>query len=79
MLVGINCPWINYGWDFGDPPRAWVAGENLPAWREAKRKQIEGKGYPACFMWSAKAMDPATRWTEEAHREILTYGGLNQA
>ncbi|MBN1568171.1 MAG: hypothetical protein JXA73_10015 [Acidobacteria bacterium] len=41
MLVGINYPWINYGWDFGDAPEAWVAGDRLPAWREAKRKQIE--------------------------------------
>lgn len=41
MLVGINYPWIDYGWDFGDPPAAWVANESLPAWRETKRKQIE--------------------------------------
>jgi hypothetical protein len=41
MLIGINYPWIDYGWDFGDPPQAWVAHENLPAWRERKRKQIE--------------------------------------
>jgi len=41
MLVGINYPWIDYGWDFGDPPPAWVGDENLPAWRETKRKQIE--------------------------------------
>jgi len=41
MLVGINYPWIDYGWDFGDPPTAWVAGENVAAWRENKRKQIE--------------------------------------
>ena len=41
MLVGINYPWIDYGWDFGGPPPAWVADESLPAWRESKRKQIE--------------------------------------
>ena len=41
MLVGINYPWIDYGWDFGDPPPGWVADENLTAWREKKRKQIE--------------------------------------
>ena len=41
MLIGINYPWIDYGWDFGNPPAAWVADENLSAWREAKRKQIE--------------------------------------
>jgi hypothetical protein len=41
MLVGINYPWIDYGWDFGDPPPAWVAGEYVAGWRENKRKQIE--------------------------------------
>jgi hypothetical protein len=41
MLVGINYPWIDYGWDFGDPPHAWVPPEELPAWLKTKRKQIE--------------------------------------
>jgi len=41
MLVGINYPWINYGWDFGDPPPAWVADCDLPEWRERKRTQID--------------------------------------
>lgn len=41
MLVGINYPWVDYGWDFGDPPAAWIAAESLPARREAKRKKIE--------------------------------------
>ena len=41
MHIGINYPWIDYGWDFGDPPPAWVANENLPAWRARKREQIE--------------------------------------
>lgn len=40
LLVGINYPWIDYGWDFGDPPAAWVNAQNLPAWREQKRKRI---------------------------------------
>jgi hypothetical protein len=40
LLVGINYPWIDYGWDFGDPPAAWVSGENLPGWREQKRRRI---------------------------------------
>lgn len=40
LLVGINYPWIDYGWDFGDPPQAWVAWQNLPAWREQKRNRI---------------------------------------
>lgn len=38
---------------------------------------IEEKGYPACFMWSARAMDPATKWTKEAHRELLDYNHRN--
>ena len=41
MLVGINYPWIDYGWDYGDPPRAWIPGEKLQAWRETKRKTVE--------------------------------------
>lgn len=41
MLLGINYPWIDYGWDFGNPPSAWVPAENLEAWRQAKRRQIE--------------------------------------
>jgi hypothetical protein len=41
MLVGINYPWIDCGWDFGDPPPEWIAFDNLAAWREKKRKQIE--------------------------------------
>ena len=40
MLIGINYPWIDYGWDFGPPPR-WVADDSLPAWRARKRRQIE--------------------------------------
>ena len=40
MLVGINYPWINYGWDFGDPPPAWVAPPALASWREEKRRRI---------------------------------------
>ena len=41
MFVGINYPWVHYGWDFGDPPPAWVAGSILGEWREKKRTQIE--------------------------------------
>lgn len=25
MLVGINYPWLNYAWDFGEPPPGWGA------------------------------------------------------
>jgi hypothetical protein len=41
MLIGINYPWIDYGWDFGPPPPMWVACNDLPAWRAQKRRQIE--------------------------------------
>ncbi len=67
MLVGINYPWIDYGWDFGDPPTAWVANENLNAWREAKRKQIE-----ADFRLFASQGIFAVRWFLLA--DGLSYG-----
>jgi hypothetical protein len=41
MLIGINYPWIDYGWDFGPPPPMWVPDDALPAWRARKRGQIE--------------------------------------
>jgi hypothetical protein len=40
MLVGVNYPWIDYAWDFGDPPVAWVNQQNVAEWREKKRRQI---------------------------------------
>ncbi|MCI0664120.1 MAG: hypothetical protein L0220_23940, partial [Acidobacteria bacterium] len=40
FLVGINYPWIDYAWDFGDPPAAWVNSQNIVEWREKKRRQI---------------------------------------
>lgn len=39
MQVGINYPWIDYGWDFGDPPPGW-AGSDVAAWRAQKRERI---------------------------------------
>jgi hypothetical protein len=41
MLIGINYPWVDCGWDFSDPPFKWIGGQNLTTWRETKRKQIE--------------------------------------
>jgi hypothetical protein len=38
--VGVNYPWINYAWDFGDPPAAWVDPQNAAEWRTNNRKQI---------------------------------------
>jgi hypothetical protein len=40
LPVGINYPWINYGWDFGDPPPTWNGGRSLTEWRAQKRQQI---------------------------------------
>lgn len=39
MQVGINYPWLDYGWDFGDPPPGW-AGADVAAWRAHKRQRI---------------------------------------
>ena len=39
MLVGINYPWIDYGWDFGDPPAGWAG--DVVAWRQRKRAEIK--------------------------------------
>lgn len=41
MWVGINYPWIDYGWDFGPPPSAWIPGDREEAWRASKRRRIE--------------------------------------
>ena len=57
MQVGINYPWIDYGWDFGDPPSAWVAADHVAAWRETKRKKIE-----ADFRFFAEQGIFAVRW-----------------
>lgn len=40
LRVGINYPWIDYAWDFGIPPAAWVNPNNLDQWRTKKRAQI---------------------------------------
>lgn len=40
LQVGINYPWLDYGWDFGDPPAAWVGPQYAAEWREKKRRQI---------------------------------------
>jgi hypothetical protein len=36
---------------------------------------VEEKGYPACFLWSARAVDAATKWTAAEHQEIMAYTG----
>ena len=32
MLVGVNYPWFDYGWDFGLGPPAWRGGRTIPRW-----------------------------------------------
>jgi hypothetical protein len=38
MQLGINFPWIDYGWDFGPPPPEWVY--SIGQWRTSKRHRI---------------------------------------
>ncbi len=40
MRVGINYPWIDYGWDFGPPPEAWVPPGRAAGWSAARRRRI---------------------------------------
>ena len=32
MLVGVNFPWLDYGWDFGLGPPAWRGTRTTPRW-----------------------------------------------
>ena len=32
MLVGVNYPWLDYGWDFGLGPPAWRGSLSAPRW-----------------------------------------------
>ena len=41
MELGINYPWVNYGWDFGDPPEEWVSASSRAEWRVGKRQRID--------------------------------------
>jgi len=34
MNVGVNYPWLDYGWDFGLGPPAWRGSRNAPRWFE---------------------------------------------
>lgn len=56
MQVGINYPWIDYGWDFGTPPLAWTGGD-VGAWRACKREQTRND-----FRDFAEAGFVAVRW-----------------
>ncbi len=33
MDVGVNYPWVDYGWDFGEAPPPWRGAGAEPAWR----------------------------------------------
>ncbi len=39
-LTGINYPWLNYGWDFGDPPPNWTGGLDAAAFRASQRDTV---------------------------------------
>lgn len=32
MQVGVNYPWLDYGWDFGAAPPSWRQGRTVPRW-----------------------------------------------
>lgn len=38
MQVGVNYPWLDYGWDFGPGPSSWRSGRSDPRWYD----QIDG-------------------------------------
>jgi hypothetical protein len=72
MLIGINYPWIDYAWDFGDPPEAWVAPAYADEWRRKKREQIA-----ADFRAFAEMGLFAVRWFMLA--DGLSYGAGDEA
>ena len=39
-FTGINYPWLNYGWDFGDPPAGWTGGKEPELFRAEQRQTI---------------------------------------
>ena len=32
MRVGLNYPWVDYGWDFGLAPPSWRGADRDPRW-----------------------------------------------
>jgi hypothetical protein len=72
LRVGINYPWIDYAWDFGDPPAAWVGPQNVDVWREKKRSQIveDFRAFAGMGLF-------AVRWFMLA--DGLSYGTGNEA
>lgn len=66
-MVGINYPWFHYGWDFGNPPLAWLGGQSLADWQAEKRAQIA-----ADFLSFARLGISAVRWFVLA--DGLNYG-----
>lgn len=41
-VIGINYPWLNYGWDFGEPPAGWTGGLDREAFRAAQLITVAG-------------------------------------
>ena len=39
-VIGVNYPWLNYGWDFGDPPTDWTRGLDREAFRAEQRAAL---------------------------------------
>lgn|GEM_PF-1074261 len=72
LQVGINYPWIDYAWDFGHPPAAWIAAQDLDGWRIKKRHQIVED-----FRAFAEMGLFAVRWFLLA--DGLSYGTGNEA
>ena len=41
MQVGVNYPWLDYGWDFGLGPPEWRGNRTTPRWYGEVNKQLE--------------------------------------
>ncbi len=39
-VTGINYPWINYGWDFGEPPAGWTGGLDRASFRATQQIEL---------------------------------------
>src|SRR5690349_4575561 len=41
MQVGVNYPWVDYGWDFGAGPPDWNGGRTSPRWFDRLDADLE--------------------------------------
>ena len=39
-VTGVNYPWVNCGWDFGDPPTGWTGGLDRDTFRAVQRANV---------------------------------------